>query len=112
MTNTLLDAALSGATRAWSSSCTCWKCYRKRKGVLPSSRHQEAVREKTRAEDGATPLYIAASQGNIVVMNRLLGATATLLAYGKHKSVREVLCSACKNCCKVKLVGCRGVIDG
>ena len=49
---------------------------------------------ETRA-DGATPLYIAASQGNIEIMKPLLSAVTILLADGKRKEAREVLYSAC-----------------
>ncbi len=54
-----------------------------------------ATLKQTRA-DGATPLYIAASQGNIEIIKLLLGATSTLLIDGRHKEVREVLYSARK----------------
>ncbi|MGO0308226.1 ankyrin repeat domain-containing protein [Endozoicomonas acroporae] len=55
-----------------------------------------AVLKQVRPEDGATPLYIAASQGNIEIMKPLLGAVTILLADGNRKGAREVLYSACK----------------
>lgn len=54
-----------------------------------------AVLKQVRPEDGATPLYIAASQGNIEIMKPLLSAVTILLADGKRKEAREVLYSAC-----------------
>ncbi|MBO9481087.1 ankyrin repeat domain-containing protein [Salinisphaera sp. G21_0] len=50
---------------------------------------------ETRA-DGATPLYLAASQGNIEIMKPLLSAVTILLNDGKRKEAREVLYSACE----------------
>ena len=51
---------------------------------------------KTTRADGATPLYIAAIQGNIEIMELLLGAVSTLLNDGKRKEAREALYSVCK----------------
>ncbi|WP_422450565.1 ankyrin repeat domain-containing protein [Endozoicomonas sp. ALB091] len=55
-----------------------------------------ATLKKPRKEDGATPLYIAAREGNIEIMKLLLDAVTTLLADGKRKEAREVLYSACE----------------
>ncbi|USE38501.1 ankyrin repeat domain-containing protein [Endozoicomonas sp. SCSIO W0465] len=54
-----------------------------------------AVLKRARPE-GATPLYIAASLGNIEVIKLLLGAVDTLLTDGKRREAREVLYSACR----------------
>ncbi|WP_163370073.1 ankyrin repeat domain-containing protein [Endozoicomonas acroporae] len=54
-----------------------------------------AALNKIRAEGGATPLCIAASEGNIEIMKPLLSAVTMLLADGKRKEAREVLYSSC-----------------
>ena len=92
MKMTLLDAALSGHHQSVEQFMQALE-------VLPREEKCFAINaalRKTRAEDGATPLHIAASRGNVGMMEQLLGAGAMLLAYGKHKSVREVLYSVCK----------------
>ncbi len=53
-----------------------------------------AALKKTRA-DGATPLYIAASQGNVEIIKLLLGAVSELLTHGEREEAWEVLYSAC-----------------
>ncbi|MBO9496572.1 ankyrin repeat domain-containing protein [Thalassotalea sp. G20_0] len=65
--------------------------------VLPREERGAAIMVplmETRA-DGATPLYLAASQGNIEIMKPLLSAVTILLNDGKRKEAREVLYSAC-----------------
>ena len=66
--------------------------------TLPREKRGSAIMatlKKPRKEDGATPLYIAASQGNIEIMKLLLDAVTTLLSDGNRKEAREVLYSAC-----------------
>ena len=66
--------------------------------ALPREKRGSAILatlNKPRKEDGATPLYIAAREGNIEIMKLLLDAVTTLLADGKRKEAREVLYSAC-----------------
>lgn len=51
---------------------------------------------KTTRADGATPLYIAARQGNIEIMKLLLDAVTMLMDGGQRKEARKVLYSTCK----------------
>ncbi|WP_373691014.1 ankyrin repeat domain-containing protein [Endozoicomonas sp. ONNA2] len=53
------------------------------------------VLKQNQPEEGETPLYIAASQGNIEIMKLLLNAVSTLLADGNRKAATQVLYSAC-----------------
>ncbi|USE38499.1 ankyrin repeat domain-containing protein [Endozoicomonas sp. SCSIO W0465] len=66
--------------------------------ALPGAARCSAIMAAIKATraDGATPLYIAASQGNIEMIELLLGAVSTLLADGKRQEVRAVLYSACR----------------
>uniref|UniRef100_UPI00214824AD ankyrin repeat domain-containing protein n=1 Tax=Endozoicomonas sp. ONNA2 TaxID=2828741 RepID=UPI00214824AD len=66
---------------------------------LPKKKRGSAIREvlkQNRPEDGATPLYIAASQGNIELMKLLMKPVSTLLADGNRKAATQLLYSACK----------------
>ncbi|USE38534.1 ankyrin repeat domain-containing protein [Endozoicomonas sp. SCSIO W0465] len=67
--------------------------------ALPGDKRSYAIMttlKKTRAEDGATPLYIAVSLGSIKIIKSLLGSVFTLLTDGKRKEAREVLYCACR----------------
>ncbi|WP_257294175.1 ankyrin repeat domain-containing protein [Endozoicomonas sp. YOMI1] len=66
--------------------------------ALPGEKRGAAIMaalKKPRKEDGATQLYIAASEGKIEIMKLLLDAVTTLLNDGNRKEAREVLYSAC-----------------